>query len=535
MEGVIGVLGLLFGITFLNLKGKDLKLERALEGALLAVSAAIPMLVLYSINRWSEQKRARGVMQVENSGDNAFVTIFVVRAVGFSVTFGLVLFFYWAINDYHFSFVSGLVGIDRRPLKEREIRNPHSVPFFHNFFRLFGIIFQDFCEWSIAKIIVAGLLYLLISQLLNGHNFDGYFAVGQAVLSSIFSLGFTNHSSTVACGGDTFMTTRDVHACNATAHFSSLFGVRVRIMPQEVLRHALFSHTLECIVRMFYAPLMFCSLCDNLPRLHYHGFQNFMDFFFYAQNLIFSIDLCFAFVGYISPAPFLSVEHTLLGWVSALACYGPFYNLVHDRVFNYLENKPWNEWFDTLNGNQNASEWRMFRAWGIAILVLQAAFAACTVSFGLHYSNLSYRTVVTTGPYYFLRHPAYVTKILSFALIHVPWVDVAALQQSVHVAKTCASVDCSRGDVGGIGIGVGGGGGASSLMLWVWSKVAVWTPSWLGPPHTHAYLWGGNANAARFCLSLAGFGLVYCVRAATEEAHLETVSGGLYAKYVGKS
>ena len=42
---------------------------------------------------------------------------------------------------------------------------------------------------------------------------------------------------------------------------------------------------------------------------------------------------------------------------------------------------------------------------------LQAAFAWCTVCFGLAYSNLSYRTVVTTGPYYFLRHPAYVVKV----------------------------------------------------------------------------------------------------------------------------
>jgi len=42
---------------------------------------------------------------------------------------------------------------------------------------------------------------------------------------------------------------------------------------------------------------------------------------------------------------------------------------------------------------------------------LQATFAWCTVCFGLAYSNLSYRTVVTTGPYYFCRHPAYIVKV----------------------------------------------------------------------------------------------------------------------------
>ena len=56
--------------------------------------------------------------------------------------------------------------------------------------------------------------------------------------------------------------------------------------------------------------------------------------------------------------------------------------------------------------------------------MLLGIFAWCTLCYGLSYSNLSYRTVVRTGPYYFFRHPAYIVKLLSFAMLHVPWVDL---------------------------------------------------------------------------------------------------------------
>ena len=77
-----------------------------------------------------------------------------------------------------------------------------------------------------------------------------------------------------------------------------------------------------------------------------------------------------------------------------------------------------------MNGNQDASGWMLFKAWGICICVLQLIFAWCTASFGLAYSNLAYRKVVTWGPYYFTQHPAYVVKLLSFAMLSVPWVDL---------------------------------------------------------------------------------------------------------------
>jgi steroid 5-alpha reductase family enzyme len=46
------------------------------------------------------------------------------------------------------------------------------------------------------------------------------------------------------------------------------------------------------------------------------------------------------------------------------------------------------------------------------------------VVFGLRFSNLTHRGIITNGPYRWLRHPAYVTKSLSWWLIAVPFVPV---------------------------------------------------------------------------------------------------------------
>jgi len=280
---------------------------------------------------------------------------------------------------------------------------------------------------------------------------------------------------------------------------------------------------------------MFCAICDNLTQLHYKGqfyrkhgnggdgggegggnggTFSFMDFFTYAQNLIFTADLCFAGIGYMSPAPFLGVEPTVLGWVSALICYDPFCRHMHSHFFPYSQNGDWNVWFDSLAGNTNASARLPFRLWGCTILALQAVFTWCTVSFGLRYSNLSYRTIVSTGPYYFTRHPAYVSKILSFAMIHVPWVDVRALHRYVArgAAAAVSAKECATGAIAGAGAGAGADAGAGGIG------------------QGGAYF---NALSLRYCVSLALFAGVYVLRAWTEEAHLTAASSGLYQQYVG--
>ncbi len=50
--------------------------------------------------------------------------------------------------------------------------------------------------------------------------------------------------------------------------------------------------------------------------------------------------------------------------------------------------------------------------WAGWLVFLTAIYAWATMAFGIRFSNLTYRGVLTNGPYRFTRHPAYVAKNL---------------------------------------------------------------------------------------------------------------------------
>jgi protein-S-isoprenylcysteine O-methyltransferase Ste14 len=64
----------------------------------------------------------------------------------------------------------------------------------------------------------------------------------------------------------------------------------------------------------------------------------------------------------------------------------------------------WAHWF----AGNDALLW----AWGGLLVILTGVYAWATVVFGIRFSNLTYRGVITNGPYRFTRHPAYLSKNL---------------------------------------------------------------------------------------------------------------------------
>jgi steroid 5-alpha reductase family enzyme len=61
-------------------------------------------------------------------------------------------------------------------------------------------------------------------------------------------------------------------------------------------------------------------------------------------------------------------------------------------------------------------------AWGALLVFLTAIYSWATVAFGLRFSNLTYRGVLTNGPYAFTRHPAYVSKNLFWWCATMPFI-----------------------------------------------------------------------------------------------------------------
>ncbi|MGI8942811.1 MAG: methyltransferase family protein [Qipengyuania sp.] len=148
-------------------------------------------------------------------------------------------------------------------------------------------------------------------------------------------------------------------------------------------------------------------------------------------QLLFVIDVQIGTVGYLltmrpldahirSGNPFVS------GWLAALVCYPPFvWGIIgNGQILNYEENtRDWVFWF---SGNDI-----LLWAWAAWLVFLTVVYAWATFAFGIRFSNLTYRGVLTNGPYRFTRHPAYVSKnlfwwcsTLPFLVVSDSWVDV---------------------------------------------------------------------------------------------------------------
>lgn len=132
---------------------------------------------------------------------------------------------------------------------------------------------------------------------------------------------------------------------------------------------------------------------------------------------MFVVDVQFATVGYLLTmkpldAHIRTANPYLAGWVAALICYPPF--ILMDGPLNYQVNTAdWAYWF--------AGHQTILAIWGAGLVILTAIYAWATVAFGLRFSNLTHRGVLTHGPYRFTKHPAYVAKNAYWWLATMPF------------------------------------------------------------------------------------------------------------------
>jgi protein-S-isoprenylcysteine O-methyltransferase Ste14 len=181
-------------------------------------------------------------------------------------------------------------------------------------------------------------------------------------------------------------------------------------------------HLLGWTVKGFFLPLMTVYLYNDYNSLlaMYRQAGNdafgFYDFWF---TLSYTIDLLFCVVGYsaavrIFDSHIRSAEPTLLGWVAALVCYQPIYSIINQNYLPYEGQMNYWSWLQAWPGLRDA--------WAILIIGLLMIYALSTVAFGLRFSNLTHRGIITSGPYRFTKHPAYLSKNLSWWLISIPFI-----------------------------------------------------------------------------------------------------------------
>jgi protein-S-isoprenylcysteine O-methyltransferase Ste14 len=127
-------------------------------------------------------------------------------------------------------------------------------------------------------------------------------------------------------------------------------------------------------------------------------------------STMFLADVAFATVGYVLTmrpldAHIRSANPYAAGWVAALICYPPFTLMTNGGPLDYhIGAHDWTVWLWSYPGLQILI--------GAGLIFLTFWYAWATVAFGLRFSNLTHRGILTHGPYRWTRHPAYLSKNL---------------------------------------------------------------------------------------------------------------------------
>jgi protein-S-isoprenylcysteine O-methyltransferase Ste14 len=182
---------------------------------------------------------------------------------------------------------------------------------------------------------------------------------------------------------------------------------------------------LSIIVKFFYVPIMISFLFNHyfgISRAFHHipiNLFSYPSIFNWWYNLVldilFSVDVGIFTFGYLFEAKYLnnvirSVDPYLSGWVVALICYPPFNSAV-GSILNY----------GGAGRNFLALSPSVMAGMKIAILFFYIIYVWATVALWTKSSNLTNRGIVGSGPYKYIRHPAYLGKNMAWWLERLPY------------------------------------------------------------------------------------------------------------------
>lgn len=210
----------------------------------------------------------------------------------------------------------------------------------------------------------------------------------------------------------------------------------------KIDREAIFNHLRSWGVKMFFTAFMLAIVPPGFAEFvatDTHGLL--ADPVRLAQWLItfmFVVDVGFATAGYLlalkpldthirTASPFAAA------WMAALICYPPFVLMADGGPLDYHVNTSnWTHW---LWGQPV-----LLALWGAALVALTAIYAWATVAFGLRFSNLTNRGIITHGPYRWSRHPAYLSKNLFWLLECMPWFTTGSVTDAARACLLMGAV-----------------------------------------------------------------------------------------------
>ena len=185
-------------------------------------------------------------------------------------------------------------------------------------------------------------------------------------------------------------------------------------------------HAMGWVVKGFFLPIMLVYLYRNLGDLGVLRLAlthpDPVIVVFGLTKLAIMLELTIACTGYTLTlraldAHIRSVNPFLAAWVVTLSVYEPFNRVVTGQIFAYRDGATW---VDLLHIYPALTV-----PWLTLILASYAFWLWATAIYGLRWSNLTHRGIVTNGPYRFTKHPDYVAKVTFFWLGFAPFLLAA--------------------------------------------------------------------------------------------------------------
>lgn len=204
---------------------------------------------------------------------------------------------------------------------------------------------------------------------------------------------------------------------------------------------------LGILVKLFFIPLMTVFFVQHLghafSNLTYlgsnnsealYGHQSLREFTKNVYNIGFTflilIDTGIAWCGYAISSRWIrnqviTADPRILGWAVAILCYPPF-----NGILSAYFTTPSEQSFLQIPGDV-----LMFVVCIFSLLAF-ALYTLCTICFGLRFSNLTHRGVITKGPYAYVRHPAYATKNFAWWCLMFPQIIWMTAANNISLAVT---------------------------------------------------------------------------------------------------
>lgn len=155
-------------------------------------------------------------------------------------------------------------------------------------------------------------------------------------------------------------------------------------------------------------------------------------------TFMFLVDVAFATAGYILTfrpldSHIRSANPYAGAWAAALICYPPFVLMSDGGPLDYHQGSAdWTYWY--------AGHPWVLGVVGAVLVGLTAIYAWATVAFGMRFSNLTHRGILTHGPYSWSRHPAYLSKNLFWWFSTLPFLATTGWVDGVRNAAVMACV-----------------------------------------------------------------------------------------------